>query len=159
MYSPWAKRALAAAGFGYPSFETADGRPQHFKPIYSLAETEEANFERERERQEERLEEHNENSGKATHRKSATAQDVEKDAMGGFTTQRDKMFVEKLEVSSDGQITTEQLARMTAVHGINRPFFHPDIQSALMSAIASHNIMEAMDFTLEEKERIEEKED
>src|SRR6201999_2587401 len=38
-HSRWTKRALAAAGFGYPSQSVADGQARHWKSIYSVAET------------------------------------------------------------------------------------------------------------------------
>jgi sodium-independent sulfate anion transporter 11 len=156
VFNPWAKRALAAAGFGYPSFETEDGQPQYFKPIYSLAEMVNADPERQREQQVE-------GTG-PERRKSRPANDVEQGESGGFTTQEEKVVVEKLEVSKDGKITKDEKSRMTAVHGINRPFFHPDIQSALTSAVATLMVIEAtMEITPEEKEKLqsekEEKED
>jgi sodium-independent sulfate anion transporter 11 len=135
VFNPWAKRALAAAGFGYPSFETEDGRPQHFKPIYNLAEMTQAGPERQRDRQEN-------SKGPEGRRKSAIADDVERGEAGEFTTKTEKVMIERLEVSKDGKITKEQMSRMAELHGINRPFFHADIQSALTSAIATLTVME-----------------
>jgi sodium-independent sulfate anion transporter 11 len=156
IFNPWAKRALAAAGFGYPSFETADGRPQHFKPIYSLAQMAEADPEQQREQQ-------MESTGPET-RKSTIPNDVEGGEGGGFTTQEEKVIVEQLEDSNDGMSKREQMSRMTALHGINRPFFHLDIQIALKSVVATLMATEAtMEITPEEKEKRklekEEKED
>ncbi len=42
IHSQWTKRALSAAGFGFPSFESENGEPEHFKSIYSLAEMQDA---------------------------------------------------------------------------------------------------------------------
>lgn len=112
VWNPWTKRALAAAGFGYPSFETDDGRPVKFKPVYSFAAVDgEGNAGRE--------------VGK--HMEGVKEVDVE----GG------KVVVEKLEVLGDGQVSDEQMEGVAAVHGINRPFFHPDIQGALNSVAAN----------------------
>jgi len=124
----WAKRALAAAGFGFPSFETEDGSPQHFKPIYSLAEMEttEENIVMEK---------------KATTGKGKTPQvpgvidDIE---LGDFASKNDIVSSSKLEHGDLDKVTTkEQAARYAALHGINRPYFHPDVQSALMSVMAA----------------------
>jgi sodium-independent sulfate anion transporter 11 len=144
IWNPWTKRALAAAGFGYPSFESTDGKPQRFKPIYSLAEMSGVE------------QYHTSRGGIASEfrRRSAIVQDAEAGSLGGFTTEEDKVVVEKLEVGDDVKITDDSMARLTAVHGINRPFFHVDIQSALTSVVASDVILEAMmNQTIEEKEK------
>jgi solute carrier family 26 (sodium-independent sulfate anion transporter), member 11 len=153
VFNPWAKRALAAAGFGYPSFETEDGRLQHFKPIYSLAEMTQADPERQRDRQEI-------SKGPEGRRKSAIADDVERREAGEFITQTENIMVERLEVSKDGKITKEQMLRMAEIHGINRPFFHTDIQSALTSAVAILTVMEGtMEISTGEEKRQSEKEE
>jgi solute carrier family 26 (sodium-independent sulfate anion transporter), member 11 len=113
----WTKRGLAAAGFGYPSsFETADGTPEHFKPIYSLAEMEGAgNI----------VEDQGASSSKAKAlRRAGVIGDIE---MVNYTSLGKKI---------DMKETEGQAARMSPLYGINTPFFHPDIQSALASAIA-----------------------
>jgi solute carrier family 26 (sodium-independent sulfate anion transporter), member 11 len=140
VYNVWSKRALASAGFGYPTFETADGRPQHFKPIYSLADMSQSPPAKQLDDQEQPREKGKKSS---TRRGSAVAQDVESGRLGGLTDDTEKLHVKTLEVIDDGKITKDQTRRMEAIHGINRPFFHPDIQSALTSAIASKIIMEA----------------
>jgi solute carrier family 26 (sodium-independent sulfate anion transporter), member 11 len=140
VWNPWSKRALAAAGFGYPSFESTDGKPKQFKPIYSLAEMSDADYYATQDTSEGR-------------RRSVIAQDAEAGRLGGFTTEQDKVLVERLEVGEDGKITKDSMARLTAVHGVNRPFFHADIQSALTSIVASDVILEAMmNQKIEEKE-------
>jgi solute carrier family 26 (sodium-independent sulfate anion transporter), member 11 len=130
----WAKRALAAAGFGYPSFETDNGTPQHFKAIYSLADMKDA--------EENIVADHISSSSKAKAPKiPGVIEDIE---MGDFTSQQEKIVVEKMEGGNNGKMTKQQAARMTALHGINRPYFHPDIQSALTSAIATEELHAAL---------------
>jgi solute carrier family 26 (sodium-independent sulfate anion transporter), member 11 len=140
VHSPWAKRALAAAGFGYPSFETSDGRPRHFKPVYSLADISQSDPAQIRDEQEQVVDTRLSSSG------AGTARDIESGEVGGIDAENaEKLTVEALEVTRDGKMTRDQMGRMEAVHGINRPFFHPDIQGALSSAVASKVIMEAFE--------------
>jgi sodium-independent sulfate anion transporter 11 len=140
----WAKRALASAGFGYPSFETVDGRPQHFKPIYSLADMSQADPATVRDEQEVSRERRDEEAPRPR-QQSIIAVDIQQGNVGGISEQSEKLQVEALEVTEDGKITTEQLARMQTLHGMNRPFFHPDIQSAVTSAVATKVVMEAFE--------------
>jgi hypothetical protein len=94
-----------------------------------------------------------ENTGSET-RKSTIPNDVEGGEGGGFTTQEEKIIVEQLEDSKDGMSKREQMSRMTALHGIYRPFFHLDIQIALKSVVATLMAREAtMEITPEEKEK------
>ena len=142
VFNPWTKRALAAAGFGYPSFETEDGRPQNFRPIYSLAEMADA----EPKQQVQQVD----STGPEV-RRSRITNDVEREAYD-FTAQ-EKGQVERLEVRKE-ENTTEEMSRMTTLQGSNRPFFHPDVQSALTSATATLMVMAATtEMTLEEKEK------
>jgi solute carrier family 26 (sodium-independent sulfate anion transporter), member 11 len=142
VYNKWSKRALAFAGFGYPSFETADGRPQHFKPIYSLADMSQSDPAQQRDDQEKVREDR---EGISSRRRSVVAQDIEAGRAGALTDEVEKLTIEVLEVTDDGKITKDQMGKMEAIHGINRPFFHPDVQSALISAVASKAIMEAFE--------------
>jgi hypothetical protein len=65
--------------------------------------------------------------------------------MGDFTTQEENIGVEKAEDGHDGKMGgRESEARLAALHGINRPFFHPDLQSALTSAIATEKLHAAI---------------
>jgi sodium-independent sulfate anion transporter 11 len=142
----WAKRALAAVGFGLPSFETEDGRPRVFRPVYSLAEMESA--------EESFAPDHVRDFAVPTSSKTAgpkaggpkvggVLDDVE---LGDMTTQAEKIGeVERVESRRQvpGGRLDEREARLAALHGINRPFFHPDVQSALTSAIATEKLYEA----------------
>jgi solute carrier family 26 (sodium-independent sulfate anion transporter), member 11 len=123
--SRWTKRALASAGFGYPSFETADGNAKHWKPIFSVAEITGAGDD---------MALDGDGAGtEKTQLRASVVQDVE---MGPFQTAEDKITVTKMEVVSDGKPSADETARLAAVHGVNRPNFHVDVQSALRSVVA-----------------------
>jgi sodium-independent sulfate anion transporter 11 len=141
VHNVWSKRALAAAGFGYPSFETADGRPQHFKSIYSLAEKSQADTAQQRDSEERAREER---EREPSRRKSVVTSDIESAGAVRPIDESEKFTIETLEVTDDGKITKEQMDKMEAIQGINRPFFHPDVQSALTSAIGSKHLQESI---------------
>ncbi|EEP81795.1 sulfate permease II [Uncinocarpus reesii 1704] len=129
----WAKRALASAGFGYPS-PPADAGASRLKPIFSVANLE------------------NTTPGSAyadfldQERGTASRTDIEApavdsasstirraDGVNGGDTSSSVSVVEKEMVT-----TTEYVkSRMTVVQGLNRPLFHVDLTSALQSAIAN----------------------
>jgi sodium-independent sulfate anion transporter 11 len=143
--NPWAKRALAAVGFGLPSFDAEDGRPRVFRPVYSLAEMESAD--------ESFAPDHvrdfaiNPAGGKgkeATGIKVGVLDDIE--MMGDLTTQSEKIGeVERVETRGEQRGRMDgRGTRLAALHGINRPFFHPDVQSALASAVATERLYEAV---------------
>ncbi|KAH8700592.1 putative sulfate transporter [Talaromyces proteolyticus] len=130
----WTKRALASAGFGYPTIGSETG-PTRWKPIFSVAELggkSSAAEAAERERLD-KLKAHDIEHGKPTH-----------------TTEREHHGVE--ESSHDGEDFQSQLRISTAyehqrkialVSGINRPLFHVDITSALQSAVANAKHVDA----------------
>lgn len=122
----WTRRALASAGFGYPTPE-GDTDFKRWKPIFSVAEiggasSAAANAEYE--------------LNHDGHRKH----DVE---IG--RTQSREIHAESSESSSDiNQAIQNSKAygsqvdqKKIVVHGLNRPFFHIDLTSALQSAIAN----------------------
>lgn len=124
----WTKRALAAAGFGFPS--TDDDSFKRWKPIFSVAEmggslSAAALAEEE--------------DNKELHRQ--LSKDVE-------TGQRE---IDSIHVSDSGssdvnaQLRKHQqyanavnTVKVAVVQGLNRPFFHIDLTSALQSAV--HNL-------------------
>ena len=120
----WTKRALVSAGFGYPSKES---EPQHcWKPIFSVAEiggsdsaasaaeaiaNEEIRLQRTKDAQ-----------------KVSTINDaVNNDEYGSSL---------EAELHKGGGIVIKR-SRTAFVNGINRPLFHIDLTSALLSAIAN----------------------
>jgi solute carrier family 26 (sodium-independent sulfate anion transporter), member 11 len=130
IYSRWTKRALAAAGFGYPSFKTESGEPEHFTPIYSLAEMQ-------------IIEEFaggiSDSSGNRRRSVAQRNSDVE---LGDVKSSGEKVIVSHTEDigGSSGSAGAGTPARLAAVHGINRPFFHSDVQSALVSAMETEEL-------------------
>lgn len=134
----WTKRALASAGFGYPTPVTESGF-RRWKPIFSVAElggSFSAAAQAERERPE-----------GASKMKS---DDLEH-GQSGQALERERDGIE--ESSSDGsdiqrQLTTSKAyghtRKIALVHGLNRPLFHVDLTSALQSAIANTAEIEAL---------------
>lgn len=109
----WTKRALAAAGFGFrtPS-QNAEG-PGQWKAIFSIAE----------------LVGENNDATAAVNEKNnpVVRQDIEAANSIDSTSQSSEKAVAK-DLSS---------ARLTAIHGLNRPFFHLDLQEAVDAAVSN----------------------
>ncbi|EME44094.1 hypothetical protein DOTSEDRAFT_24190 [Dothistroma septosporum NZE10] len=122
----WTKRALAAAGFGYPA--DIDGSFSRWKPIFSVAElggdwsaaaAAEEEDNRELHRQQKDVETGQKEVDSINQSEVSSSSDVDKQL------QKSKAY---------GQSTV----KVAVVHGLNRPFFHIDLTSALQSAI--HNL-------------------
>ncbi|KAL1970567.1 hypothetical protein VTN77DRAFT_4211 [Rasamsonia byssochlamydoides] len=129
----WTKRALASAGFGYPT-PIPDSGFRRWKPIFSVAEIggrSSAAAQAERERQ------------------VQLKGDVEQ-GQGGQTTEHIEPVSENssnAESDLQDQLTSSkayhQGRRIALVQGINRPLFHVDLTSALQSAIADAQALDA----------------
>ena len=115
----WTKRALASAGFGYPSPQGDVPDFERWKPIFSVAEIggshsaaaaaelrEEKEFRRKSER------------------------DVEGARIDTITRDNES------DSSSDLKKQLSQV-KVVAIQGLNRPLFHLDLTSALQSAVAN----------------------
>ncbi|EAW08232.1 SLC26/SulP family anion transporter [Aspergillus clavatus NRRL 1] len=135
----WSKRALAAAGFGYPTPTSKDGF-HRWKPIFSVAEIEGKSSAA-------ALAElvNNEQVHRAEHK----IDDIEEGLKSNsHATERE---THGIETSSDGSshqedklqrdLTDSEAYRnrrkVALVQGLNRPFFHIDLTSALESALAN----------------------
>ncbi|KAK1989535.1 sulfate permease [Colletotrichum cereale] len=119
----WTKRALVAAGFGYP-VDPSDGLHHQWKSIFSVAEmggSDSAAAVAEKEANEKEF---------SSHGKSTRTTDEEAGKDGGAYDQIDP-------VSSGSRKNTGPKRRGVVVHGLNRPLFHVDLTSALQSAIAN----------------------
>ncbi|KAL8631698.1 hypothetical protein Q9189_002605 [Teloschistes chrysophthalmus] len=130
----WTKRALASAGFGFPT-PASDGHVmERWKPIFSVADIggqDSAAAAAEYREQEREM-------------KRQRTQDVE-----GREPSRDGDTVGQDESASSGSNEYVQhiadskaygvgvSSRVVVVHGLNRPLFHIDLTSALQSAIAN----------------------
>ncbi|KAF2156423.1 sulfate permease-like protein [Myriangium duriaei CBS 260.36] len=114
----WTKRALAAAGFGYPS-PAGEGELHRWKPIFSVADiggySSAAN-----------AAEYDYNKRQARRRS-----DVE-----GIETEQDHSVINKT-ISSSAAYKGGASSKIAVVGGINRPLFHADLTAALQSAIAN----------------------
>jgi sodium-independent sulfate anion transporter 11 len=121
--SRWTKRALAAAGFGYPSQSLADGQARHWKSVFSIAEIAGS------ETQTEELE----GSKRIT-------LDVEMAEWHDAPEHQDKQRTSRISIAQpkiavNTEVTEE--SGKAVVHGINRPFFHVDLEIALRSALVN----------------------
>jgi len=116
----WTKRALVAAGFGYPTIIPGNNTVQRWKPIFSVAElggSDSAaqvaeNDANEKEIRRLRLSEHDADAVSAGKESDSSGADLK-------GTKVKSSF------------------RVAVVNGLNRPLFHIDLTSALQSAIAN----------------------
>lgn len=111
----WTKRALAAAGFGFPSTAHSIGGFQRWKPIYSVADMGGFDSPADRAQYEQNQEE--------LRRASKAGLDVESGSSHDATATK-----ENLDIRPKSHV----------VQGVNRPLFHVDLTSALQSAV--HNV-------------------
>jgi sodium-independent sulfate anion transporter 11 len=109
----WTKRALAAAGFGYRTPKARGGEGAgNWKTIFSIADLGGSDSAA---------------AAAASTEKSAGIHeydDIEQTASAGSSSDRD--------VPKD-----PSSARLVAVHGLNRPYFHFDLQEAVEAAVAN----------------------
>lgn len=134
----WTKRALAAAGFGYPTPASETGF-KRWKPIFSVAEIEGSSSAA---AHAEML--NHEREAKLAGLRGA---DIERNLkLDPHATEREMEGLEDSSSSSqDGKFRrdlTDSKAyrprpKKAVVHGLNRPFFHIDLTSALQSAVAN----------------------
>ncbi|CAL5872946.1 uncharacterized protein PFLUO_LOCUS7215 [Penicillium psychrofluorescens] len=142
----WTKRALAAAGFGYPTPTSNEGF-HRWKPIFSVAEIEGSgsaaahaeimNNERERAEQ---LQAHHKTEDVEAGIKTASEQESTTQV-----TEASSSSAENSDINSEDHFKrdlTDSKAyrsrrKMALIQGMNRPFFHIDLTSALQSAVAN----------------------
>jgi sodium-independent sulfate anion transporter 11 len=131
----WTKRALVAAGFGYPSITHPEGAASRWKPIFSVAElggSDSAAAAAEAAANEKELQELQEH--RARERKRPTGADA--------ITADGESASGSEDLKSGVRVKVPR--RTAVVNGINRPLFHIDLTSALQSAIA--NVLEQDEF-------------
>ncbi|KAK4144730.1 sulfate transporter family-domain-containing protein [Dichotomopilus funicola] len=138
----WAKRALAAAGFGYPT-KRPDLPHLRWKSIFSVAEiggTQSAAAAAEFVDNEKQLES---NYRRRSVRTSHSRHGPDLEAALPTKAEDDETVTEPAgatTASSAPAVTPTpalNTGRTVAVHGINRPLFHVDLTSAMQSAIAN----------------------
>jgi sodium-independent sulfate anion transporter 11 len=151
----WTKRALASAGFGYPS---APQEEYHrWKPIFSVAEiggsaSAAAAAEAESNRRLSRVHTDEENGHIRSHSRTSSGHGVTRtDAIEKVHHYKDDPSTDSGSRSNGGgdspdlsrEITNSKAynrvssRKMAVVQGLNRPFFHIDLTSAVQSAIAT----------------------
>lgn len=148
----WTKRALAAAGFGYPTFPSGEGF-KRWKPIFSVSEiggsasaaAHAEHQEQKRHRPQKGSEDIDIEAGPDS--KSQSNDDTVKAPVeeispyNGSDSSRDGSGIEehpqKLHDELAGSTAYQARRKAAVVQGINRPFFHIDLTSALQSAIAN----------------------
>lgn len=119
----WTKRALASAGFGYPSIE-GEGSFERWKPIFSVAEIGGSSSAAA--------------AGDEAYNKLHTytsAKDVESHGHGA---RDDSSSDIQTQLHSSSAYKSGAGVKVAVVQGLNRPFFHIDVTSAVQSAV--HNI-------------------
>ena len=114
----WTKRALVAAGFGYPTVTADDGSTTRWKPIFSVTEI----------------------GGDESAAAFAEQRQNEKE-LGGNAR---RVHGDNISDGESGESSTDfkssagrHNAKTTIVSGLNRPLFHIDLTGALQSAIAN----------------------
>ena len=164
----WTKRALAAAGFGYPSFPSDDGF-HRWKPIFSVAEiggdlsaaaTAELRLQREYQRKVD-MGNVDVEAGRNNTAPDANASGVDGDDVADIKPTESKVPFESVNQydNNNGSASNSDIddkedqkrlhrdltsskayadrREAHVVQGINRPFFHIDLNTALQSAIAN----------------------
>ncbi|KAK0662061.1 putative sulfate permease [Cercophora samala] len=154
----WAKRALAAAGFGYPTV-VPDGPHRRWKSIFSVAEiggshsaaaaAEVEVNEKEVARSRRQTAAGVDVEGGRHHHRTGAHHDPKKVGTGSETAQPRKStvtFEDTVHHLHQKRMSTVKGAGpelhsgrtvVAPVHGINRPLFHVDLTSALQSAVAN----------------------
>ncbi len=142
----WTKRALAAAGFGFPTPQGDATAFERWKPVFSVAEiggvhsaAAAAQYDaNEKELVRQRTEEARSRSvvgGGGGNNIDAIAHghDAASSASGSDIGHQ----LENSKAYGGGSGGKGPTARVAAVHGLNKPLFHIDLTSALQSAIAN----------------------
>ncbi|GAB7354736.1 hypothetical protein MBLNU459_g5149t1 [Dothideomycetes sp. NU459] len=139
----WTRRALAAAGFGYP---TPEGDVfERWKPIFSVADmggssSAAADAEYALNKHETRRQHDIEEIRSQSHAGERELEGITSDSSSSRNS------VEKAFNHSKAYAANNKIA---VVHGVNRPFFHIDLTSALQSAVANLPDPNVLDTTVE----------
>jgi sodium-independent sulfate anion transporter 11 len=118
----WTKRALASAGFGYPTPEIHPAHETRWKPIFSVAELGGSSSAAQ-------YTEYGEYKEKV---------EIERQKMSDLEASDDQIKASSLPKGGDDfekALGGKDKPRVTIVNSLNRPFFHTDLTNALRSAI------------------------
>ena len=133
----WTKRGLAAAGFGYPTPVASDGGFHRWKPIFSVAEIEGSASAA---ACAEMIA--NQSHNKATDIESGLKSDTnttarETDGIETASESSEVIREDKFHRDITDSKAYQRRPKVALVQGMNRPFFHIDLTSALQSAVAN----------------------
>jgi sodium-independent sulfate anion transporter 11 len=133
----WTKRALVNAGFGYPTPHN-DGGFNRWKPIFSVADmggeySAAAAAQRDLNRRHLKREATREEEGRS---KSVYEHDI-----GPVSDDLDNGDNYQAEINKSSAYSTAPAANIAVVAGLNRPFFHIDLTSAVESAIKNVEVL------------------
>jgi sodium-independent sulfate anion transporter 11 len=147
IHSRWTKRALAAAGFGYPSQDAVNGQGRHWKSVFSVAEVATHSLDGS-----DKLE--GEDDGKRLTQDIELGQiwhDAPEERLSKVQEYGAPIVITSEDISAAGisnwaadrisfaksnVLMTERVEEVekVAVYGVNRPFFHVDLEVALRCA-------------------------
>ncbi|KZF25896.1 sulfate permease [Xylona heveae TC161] len=125
----WTKRALASAGFGYPT--PSDSQFHRWKPVFSVAEIGGQDSAAAVAEKDENIKELQ--RLRTQDAESARSQSAHKDEIHI----QSQSSLEGKDSAGYGTALKVPHPKVAVVHGINRPLFHIDLTSALQSAIAN----------------------
>lgn len=136
----WTKRALASAGFGFPTPQAGTPSLERWKPVFSVADiggqhsaAAVAEYtENEKELRRQRTEEAARGGGGGD-KADVIAHGHDRTSSTSGSDLAQQLESSKAYGGGKGGLT----ARVALVHGLNRPLFHTDLTSALQSAIAN----------------------
>lgn len=130
----WTKRALASAGFGYPSPSNGEAGFERWKPIFSVAEiggsTSAAAVAQRRDNDNELRRQQTHDTEQA--RFSKPAFEGEDIAHNGADPSHGNLGKDLVTSKAYGKSS-----KVALVHGLDKPLFHIDLSNALESAIAN----------------------
>ncbi|CAI7622573.1 unnamed protein product [Penicillium glandicola] len=134
----WTKRGLAAAGFGYPTPVASDGF-HRWKPIFSVAEIEgsaSAAAHAEIIANQREQSQHKTDIESGLKSESSTIA-RETDGIETASENSDVIREDKFQQDITHSKAYQSRPKVRLVQGMNRPFFHIDLTSALQSAVAN----------------------
>ena len=143
----WTKRALASAGFGFPSPQNDEGGFERWKPIFSVAEiggldsaataAEHAENEKALRRQRTKDVEAAPGTDAAPGMTSDTKDGITSTTAKGGSNSSPSSSEQDLGKTLGNSKPYSKGGKVAVVQGLNRPLFHVDLTSALTSAVAN----------------------
>ncbi|KAL8796696.1 MAG: hypothetical protein Q9195_001086 [Heterodermia aff. obscurata] len=127
----WTKRALASAGFGYPTPDGDSSALARWKPIFSVAEIGGSHSAA-------AAAELRDNEKELRRQQSVDVEDIGSKSQGRTgTISKDNASDSSSDMKRHLSQSHIKVSKVLAVNGLNRPLFHIDLTSALQSAVAN----------------------